>query len=94
MELNPTWTIDPRYKAYPFPADSRMTMACKITISDKQIRRVVFLPAMINEDSQPRFLNHKDKEFQDVVNYMKKITKAQNMNTVFRVEGDEVTIGA
>ena len=93
MELNPTWTIDPTYKSYPYPADSRMTMACKITVSDKQIKRIAFLPAMINEESQPKFLNHKEKEFIDVVNYMKKITQAQNMNTVFMVENDEVVIG-
>ena len=92
MSLNPSWTIDPRYKAYPFPADSRMTMACKITISNKQIKRLSFLPAMINEDSQPRFLIQKDKEFQEILNYMVKVTKAEEMDTQYTVEGDEVVV--
>jgi poly-gamma-glutamate synthesis protein (capsule biosynthesis protein) len=92
MQLNPSWTIDPRYKAYPFPADARMTMACKMIISNKQIERVSFLPALVNEDSQPRFLSSKEKEFSDVVAYMEKITKAQKMDTKLTVEGDEVII--
>ena len=92
MELNPSWTIDPRYKAYPFPADSRMTMGCKIILSNKQIKRLSFLPAMINEDSQPRFLSRKDKEFQVVLDYMQKVSKAQNIHTQLTVDGDEVII--
>jgi hypothetical protein len=70
-----------------------MTMACKIIISDRQIKKVSFLPAIINEDSQPRFLNGGDKEFYDVLNYMEKISKAQNIDTQLTVEGDEVMIG-
>lgn len=93
MELNPSWTLDPRYKSYPFPADARMTMAVKIVLSDKKIKKLSFLPAMINEDSSPRFLNHKDKEFYAVVKYMEKITKSQNIGTSYTVEGDEVIIG-
>jgi len=91
MALNPSWTIDPRYKL-PFPADSRMTLACKIIISDKKIRRVSFLPALINEDSQPRFLGKRDKEFNDVVAYMEKVSKAQSIDTKYTVEGDEIVI--
>lgn len=93
MELNPSWTLDPRYKSYPFPADARMTMAVKIVLSDKKIKKLSFLPAVINEDSSPRFLGPKDKEFSDVVKYMEKITQSQKIDTKFTVEGDEVIIG-
>jgi poly-gamma-glutamate capsule biosynthesis protein CapA/YwtB (metallophosphatase superfamily) len=92
MALNPSWTVDLRYKTYPFPADSRMTLGCKINISGKQIERLSFLPALINEDSQPLFLRQKDKEFNDVLRYMEKITKAVQMNTRYTVEGDEVVV--
>ncbi len=94
MELNPSWTLDRRYKAYPFPADSRMTMACKIIISHRQMTKVSFLPAVINENSQPRFLNGKEKEFQDVINYMQRISKAQNIDTQFSGIRDEMIVGA
>ena len=92
MELNPSWTLDPRYKSYPFPADSRMTLAAKITILDKKVKRVTFLPALINENSQPRFLSKRDKEFNDVIAYMQKVSKAQNIDTKYTAEGNEVTI--
>ncbi|MHA2062497.1 MAG: CapA family protein [Candidatus Sifarchaeia archaeon] len=90
--LDPNWTFDPKYKLYPFPADSRMTMACKIYISDSQINEVSFLPAFINEEGQPRFLRNKEKEFHDVLEYMQKISKSQNIDTKFVVKGDEVII--
>jgi len=90
MRLNPSWTIDPRYKTYPFPADARMTMLAKIIISDKKVQKVSFLPVLVNEDSQPRILTRKDKEFDDVVKYMEKITASQKIETNYIVEGDEV----
>jgi poly-gamma-glutamate synthesis protein (capsule biosynthesis protein) len=93
MELNPSWTIDLRYKSYPFPADSRMTMACKISISDKKVTRVSFLPTLVNEDSQPRFLSSKTPEFNRVVEYMEKVSKAEGIDIRYHVEGDEVVIG-
>jgi poly-gamma-glutamate synthesis protein (capsule biosynthesis protein) len=94
QRLNPSWSVDAKYKAYPFPADSRMTMVGKIIISDKKIKKVSFLPAYVNENSQPRFLSKKDKEFQDVVTYIQKINKAENISAKFHVERDEVVISA
>jgi hypothetical protein len=69
-----------------------MTMACKIIISDKQIKKLSFLPAMINEDSQPRFLTPKDREFDDILRYMRKITEAVHLGTRYTVEGNEVVV--
>jgi poly-gamma-glutamate capsule biosynthesis protein CapA/YwtB (metallophosphatase superfamily) len=92
MELNPSWTIDRRYKAYPFPADARMTMAAKMIISEKKVQKVTFLPALVNEDSQPRFLSTKEKEFNEVIEYMVKISRKEGIDTKYRHEGDEVVI--
>lgn len=92
MELNPSWTIDRRYKAYPFPADARMTMAAKLIIADRKVQKVTFLPALVNEDSQPRFLNSKEKEFDKVIEYMTRISNAEGIGTRYRAEGDEVVI--
>lgn len=94
MAINPSWKMDPRYKAYPFPADSRMTMMAKILISDKKISKVSFLPVLVNEDSQPRVLNRKDKEFGNVLKYMEKITKDQKIVIKYTVEGDEIVVSA
>lgn len=92
MALNPSWTVDPKYKSYPFPADSRMTMGCRMLISDKKIVKISILPVLINEDSQPRFLTNKDKESLDVLHYMQKISKANKIDTKYTVEGDEIII--
>ena len=92
MALNPSWSIDPEYKSYPFPEDSRMTIACKIMILEKTIAKVSFLPALINKYSQPRFLRADQKEFHQVLEYIKKIDSVENMETKFEVEEDEVVI--
>ena len=94
MELNSNWVIDDRYRKYPWPVDSRMTMACKIIISDRQIKKLSFLPAIVNENIQPRFLSSREKEFRDVLNYMERICKSQKIETRFTVEGDEVVVSA
>jgi poly-gamma-glutamate synthesis protein (capsule biosynthesis protein) len=92
MALNRSWTLDRKYRSYPFPADSRMSMACKFVISGKRIEKVSVLPVLINEDSQPRFLKSGEKEFSDVLEYLTKIGEMQNMNVSFTVEGDEAFI--
>ena len=94
MKLNPSWRIDPKYKSYPYPADSRMSMACKITIFDRQIQKVSFLPVLINKDSQPQFLNRNHKEFRHILKYMQKITKAQSLDTKFTIAGNEIVISS
>jgi poly-gamma-glutamate synthesis protein (capsule biosynthesis protein) len=94
MSINPSWTMDPRYKAYPFPADSRMSMMVKMLISGKKVSKVSFLPVLVNEDSQPRVLTQKDKEFGDVLKYMEKITKDQKIDIKYTVEGDEIMVSA
>ena len=53
-----------------------------------------FLPAIVNENIQPRFLSSREKEFRDVLNYMERICKSQKIETRFTVEGDEVVVGA
>lgn len=94
MAINPRWTLDPRYKAYPFPAVSRMTMIAKILRSDKKIKKVSFLPVLVNEDSQPRVLTQKDKEFGNVLKDVEKITKDQKIDTKYIVEEDEIVVNA
>lgn len=93
MELNPSWTIDKRYKAYPFPADARMSMAAKLVVSGKKVQKVTFLPVLVNEDSQPRFLNNREKEFRDVIEYMDKISREVGIDTKYYAEQDEVAFG-
>ena len=92
MALNPSWSIDPEYKSYPFPKDSRMTIACEIVILKKEIAKISFLPTLINKYSQPRFLRRDEKEFHQVLKYVKRINSVEKIETKFEVEEDRVVI--
>lgn len=90
--LHPGWTRDPDYPTFPFPVDSRKGMLVNITVDDRKVKRVSWKPLMINQKSQPRLLRAADREFMEVVDYMKKITRMQKMTTEYRIEGDEVVL--
>ncbi len=91
--LNASWTgIDPKYKTFPFPVDSRKTILVDIVCEKNTLKRVSWKPAMINENSQPRCLKQGEPEFAEVLEYMTRITRKEKLNTEFRVEGDDVVL--
>ena len=90
--LHPGWKRDPDYPTFPFPVDSRKGMLVKIVVEDRRIKRLSWLPVMINQKSQPRCLPHGDPQFGEIVAYMEKITRAQKLSTEYIVSGDEVTM--
>ncbi len=85
---------DPEYPLYPFHPDAKMSILVKCLISDKQIQRVSFLPVWIHPSNQPEIVVRGSKQFDEVVAYMEEITKDQELNVKFTVEGDEVVITA
>jgi hypothetical protein len=91
--LNPDWK--PPYSDYPkfpFPPDSRKTLIAKCTISEKKIKRVSFLPTIINRQAEPEILTSGDERFTEIVKYMIDISRDQGIGTNYIVEGDEVVI--
>ena len=91
--LNPTWkNVDPKYKTFPFPVDSRKSILVDIVCEDKKVKRVSWKPVMINENSQPRCLRRSEPEFDEVVNYMTRITRDQKLMTEYPVTGDEIIL--
>ncbi len=90
--LNPDWRPDPEYPTYFMPPDSRKTIIAKCTIADRQIKRVSFLPAYINRQSQPEVLPSANPRFVEVSRYMEQITRDQGLDTSFTVEGNEVVV--
>lgn len=92
MELNPSWEIDPDYPTYPFPADSRKTILAKCIISDKEIRKVSFLPVYINGKGQPEVLASGDKRCHGVFDYMNWVCEKVGFDTKLSLEGGEVRI--
>ena len=80
---------DPKDPMHP---DSKKTLIGKCLISSRAIKRVNVLPAWINNQSEPEILSSNDERFDDVVKYVEKITRDQNLDTKFIIDGDEVII--
>ena len=91
--LNPDWQPPyPDYPSFPFPPDSRKTLIAKCIISDKKIKKVSFLPAIINKQAEPEILKSGDERFSEIVRYMEEISLDQGLTTKYVVHGDEVVI--
>ena len=67
-------------------------MSVQCELKGKRIERVSFLPVMINKQAQPGLVDRTDHDFEEIVEYMRRISASQGFSTDFRVEGDEVAI--
>lgn len=87
------WDIDPEWAAtYAFPERSRKSLVATCLISKQGVGQVSFLPVMVNKQAQPKILQTTDKEFGEVVDYVKDVSTAVGFQTKFSIEGDEVVI--
>ena len=75
-----------------FPPDSYKSMIAKCYIDGKKIVKVSFLPVIIPYDSAPVICKNGEKDFDEVVAYMRKITEMEKLPDIYQVEGDEVLI--
>ncbi len=76
-----------------FPMDSYLTMVAKVRIKDKKIVGVSYLPAYLPVGSQTYICKPGDERFDEVVEYVKKITAAMDLDpSVLKLEGDEVRL--
>lgn len=75
-----------------FPMDSYMTMVVKWTVENKKISSVSYLPAYLPEDGAPYVVDGDDPMFQQICDYMVKITKDQGLDTVYTREGNEIVL--
>jgi len=85
------FTPDPEYPTYPFHPDAKYTIIAKCIIEEGKIKRVSYLPCLMNKQGQPEILKNDDRGKQ-VFAYMDKITKEANLNTKFVWKGNEVVI--
>ena len=83
---------DPEYPTYPFSPDARKTIMVKCLMSDKRIKRVSFLPFMINKLGQPEPLSRKDKRSDEVYEYVVWCCQDQKLDANFVREGDEIVV--
>jgi len=91
--FNPDWNPPyPDYPSFPFPPDSRKTIIAKCIISHKAIKKVSFIPTIINKQAEPEILTSGDKRFREIFKYMEDITRDQGLKTIYSIEGDEVIV--
>lgn len=84
---------DPEYPYNEFFGhDALKTGLAKIVVSDKKIVRVSFVPALLNKDEQPIKCSPGSKDFDEVIHYVKDVTKEVGIETKFKVEGDELVV--
>jgi hypothetical protein len=83
---------DPDYPSYLFAPECRMTMLLKIVITDKKLSRLAFRPALVNKAGQAEFVTGDDNKFDEVREYIEWTCRDQNLDTVFRREGNEVLV--
>lgn len=86
--------IDPEwYKSkFAYPQDHRKSMIVKAAISNRGIERVSFLPVLINKEAQPAVMRQKDDGFEEVVEYVDRISREAQIDTILLPEGDEVVV--
>ncbi len=76
-----------------FPMDSYMTMIARWTVEDGKIAEVSYLPAYLPTDGAPYVVGPEDPMFQQINDYMARITREQGMDEgIYHVKGNGVRL--
>jgi poly-gamma-glutamate synthesis protein (capsule biosynthesis protein) len=88
-----SWNYDPDYEEwYAVPAENRKSLMAIVDVVGKSVSRVAVRPVMINSRAQPEIPAPGDAAFEDVLEYLQKITASQGFRTRFDLDGDEVVV--
>jgi poly-gamma-glutamate synthesis protein (capsule biosynthesis protein) len=82
---------DPENPNYPFHPDSKQTIIAKCLIEGGTIRKVTYLPCLINKKGQPEILKH-DERGEKIFEYMERISAEARLKVRFEWDSDEVLI--
>lgn len=84
--------MDPEYPHLAYGADAKRSLIAKAVLSREGVRRVSFLPVLIDRQLRPEVLRAGDPRFGDAVGFMEWVS--EGFDHRFTVEGDEVVITA
>lgn len=84
---------DPNTPEYPFHPESRLTMLAKLTVDESGGIAAGFIPAVINQRSQPEVVR-RDGRGEEVLDYVARISCEAGLRASFSWQGDTVAIGA
>ncbi len=84
--------LDPEYPLLPYGRDAKRTLMLKAMLSKDGVKRVSFLPMLIDKQYRPEVLRNGDERFDDMVAYMD--WASDGFEHKFTVDGDEVVVTA
>lgn len=82
--------MDPDYPKLWYGSDGKRSMIAKAVISKQGVRKVSFLPVLIDKQLRPEVLRNGDARFKEIVDFMEWVSEETNHK--FSVEGDEVVV--
>jgi poly-gamma-glutamate capsule biosynthesis protein CapA/YwtB (metallophosphatase superfamily) len=83
-------TMDPDYPHLAYGADAKRSLIAKAVLSREGVKRVSFLPVLIDRQLRPEVLRNGDPRFGDAVRFMEWVSEDHAHH--FTVEGDEVVV--
>lgn len=83
-------TMDPDYPHLAYGADAKRSLIAKAVLSREGVKRVSFLPVLIDKELRPEVLRHGDPRFDDAVRFMEWVS--EGFDHQFTVEGDEILV--
>lgn len=82
--------LDPDYPHLAYGTDGKRSLIAKAVLSREGVRKVSFLPVLIDKQLRPEILHRGDPRFDDAVNFMD--WASEEFDHKFAVEGDEVIV--
>ena len=83
-------TMDPGYPHLAYGADAKRSLVAKAVFAREGVKRVSFLPVLIDKKLRPEVLRAGDSRFEDAVRFMEWVS--EGFDHRFTVEGDEVAV--
>ena len=84
--------MDPDYPRLPYGAEGKRSLIVRGVLGKAGVKRVSFLPVMIDKQLRPEILHNEDPRFADAVQFMDWVSEGYGHR--FQVEGDEVVVQA
>ena len=81
---------DTAWPLLPYGRDAKRTLLAKAIFTKSGVKRVSFLPMMIDQLYRPEVLHHGDSRFDDMVSYMD--WASDGFDHQFTRQGDEVIV--
>lgn len=82
--------MDPDYPHLAYGADAKRSLVAKAVLTREGVRKVSFLPVLIDRELRPEVLRAADPRFADAVRFMEWVSEGHEHR--FTVDGDEVVV--